>query len=389
MLAWGLVVVVALLVVVAVALGAMLARARARARRSESALEQANASIRAVVDQEAIAQAEELRRTLQRTRADSISLLVEEERRIAEERRQAVAERERQAGETLAETLADVERRIDERLRGWQDDLERAQRQLETQVARLAQHQQQLIAEAEARIETEARELVSTADEQRAAVVRLREELDQAARAAVAEASDELQAHTLERRRMIEEIGDRLRKREQSLLEQIERAESDVRSRVELAFGDVERRQVEQLERLVARETARYAEAAALQFESAVKTAREDAAGRLSRELDRSIDTFVRQADALFAERINHAADQGVLQLERRLRAAQTGFERQRDDFATAMQRRLEEADSELRRTLGALAAEAESERSVLESRLQELARRIDEALAQASARGH
>src|SRR5206468_2501216 len=85
--------------------------------------------------------------------------------------------------------------------------------------------EQDAIAEAETRIEAEARELISTADEQRAAVVRLREELDQAARAAVAEASDELQAHTLERRRTIEGIGERLQKREQNLLEQIERAE--------------------------------------------------------------------------------------------------------------------------------------------------------------------
>src|SRR5438093_2905625 len=388
MLVWVLLGVAVLLALGAVALIVMLRRARGRARRSEAVLEHAQSSIRALVEQEAIAQAEELRRTLQRTRADSISLLVEEERRIAEERRHAVAEREREAGQTLADTLADAEGRIDERLRGWQDDLERAQRHLEAQLTRLAQHQEHAIAEAETRIEAEARELISTADEQRAAVVRLREELDQAARAAVAEASDELQAHTLERRRTIEEIGERLQKREQSLLEQIERAETDVRARVELAFADVERRQVEQLERLVARETARYAEAAALQFETAVKAAREDAASRLARELDRSIETFVRQADALFAERINHAADQGAMQLERRLRSAQANFERQRDEFAATLQRRLEETDSELRRTLGALAAEAESERAVLESRLQELARRIDEALTQVSVRG-
>ena len=76
------------------------------------------------------------------------------------------------------------------------------------------------------------------------------------------------------------------------------------------------------------------------------------------------------------------------MQLERRLQSAQANFERQRDEFAATLQRRLEETDSDLRRTLGALAAEAESERAVLESRLQELARRIDEAIAQVSVRG-
>ena len=97
-----------------------------------------------------------------------------------------------------------MERRLDERLRGVADDLERAQRHLETQFARLTQRQQQAVAKA--RIEREAAELGSTSDEQRQAVVRLREELDRAAASAVTEALDELEAHTIERRRSIEEI---------------------------------------------------------------------------------------------------------------------------------------------------------------------------------------
>ena len=48
-------------------------------------------------------------------------------------------------------------------------------------------------------------------------MLRLREELEQAAQAAVAEALDELEAHTGERRRVIEEIAERLRLREQAL----------------------------------------------------------------------------------------------------------------------------------------------------------------------------
>jgi hypothetical protein len=220
-------------------------------------------------------------------------------------------------------------------------------------------------------------------------VIRLREDLEQAAQQAVNHTMDELQSHALERRRVIEEIAERLRAREQALSEQIERAENEARARVDASFADIERRQVEQLERLVARETARYAEAAAQQFESAIKGAREEAAGRLARELDRAADSYVRQADALFAERMNETAHQSSQQLELRLRQAQISFERQRDEFAEALQRRLAETDGELRRTLGALVAEAESERTVLEARLQELARRVDELATHAALRSH
>ena len=372
-------------VAVAVVLALALQRARARARASEAVLADARAAVAAVVRQEAETQGEELRGLLERSRAESLSLLAEQERRIAEERRRDVAERERLAGEGLAAALAAAERRVQERLRGWQDDLDRAQRHLEAQIGRLAQRQEQLIADAEARIEAEASQLVETSDEQRAAVLRLREELEQAAQQAVAEALDELQSHTVERRRVIEDIADRLRAREAAISEQIERAEAEARTRVEGSFADIERRQVEQLERLVARETTRYAEAAGLQFESSLKSAREEAATRLGRELERAADSFVRQADALFAERMNETAHQTTQQLERRLRQAQSTFERQRDEVADAFQHRLSEADAELRRTLGALVADAESERTVLETRLHELSRRLDELAMQAA----
>jgi hypothetical protein len=365
-----------------------LRRARARARASEAVLSDAKDAVAAVVRQEALEQAEELRGLLERSRADSLSLFAEQERRIAEERRRDVGERERMAGESLAAALAASERRVAERLRGWQEDLERAQRHLEAQLGRLAQRQEQLIAEAEARIEAEASQLVETSDEQRAAVLRLREELEQAAQQAVAEALDELQSHTVERRRVIEDIAECLRAREAAISEQIERAEADARARVDASFADLERRQLEQLERLVERETTRYAEVAAQQFEVALKSAREDAATRLGRELDRAADSYARQADALFAERMNETAHQTGQQLERRIRQAQTSFERQRDEVTDSLQQRLSEADAELRKTLGAMVADAEAERAVLEARLQELTRRLDELAMQAALHG-
>jgi gas vesicle protein len=385
---WILLAALVVVLATAAALWFALHRAKARATASEAVLADAHAAVAGVVRQEAIAQAEELRGLLERSRADSLSLFAEQERRVAEERRRDVLERERAAGESLAAALAESERRVQERLRGWQEDLERAQRHLEAQLGRLAQRQEQLIAEAEARIEAEASQLVETSDEQRAAVLRLRDELEQAAQQAVAEALDELQSHTVERRRVIEDIAERLRAREAAISEQIERAEADARSRVDASFADIERRQLEQLERLVERETTRYAEVAAQQFEVALKAAREDAATRLGRELDRAADSYARQADALFAERMNETANQASQQLERRIRQAQTSFERQRDEITESLQQRLSDADAELRKTLGAMVADAEAERSVLEARIQELTRRLDELAMQAALHG-
>ena len=171
----------------------------ARARRRDPSLETARAMLEALVAEETAAGANELKTQLARLRADSLSSLAEEERRIADERRRELGERERAVGEQLADTLATTTRRVDERLRAWTNDLDRAQQNLEVQVRKLEQRQQQLIAEAETRIETEAAELVSTSEAQRASVLRLREELERSAQAAVAEALEELEAHTGER----------------------------------------------------------------------------------------------------------------------------------------------------------------------------------------------
>ncbi len=351
----------------------------ARRRRSDPTAE-ARRALETLVAEQTAASADELKARLARLRADSLSVLAEEERRIADERRRELAERERAAGVELAEALAATTRRVEERLRGWADDLDRAQQNLETELRKLEQRQKQLIAEAEARIEAEASELVTTSDAQRASVLRLREELERSAQQAVAEALEELEAHTSERRRVIEEIAERLRRREQALTEQVERAETEAARRIEASFADIERRQLEQLQRVISREAERYAEAAGVQFDTTMRSAREEAAGRLSRELDRAVDTFVRQADAVFAERLAQTGEAGQQRLEQRQRQAQAAFERQREELVASFQERVAAADADLRRTLGAFAAEAEAERTAIAERLAELHRRVDEA---------
>ena len=134
----------------------------------------------------------------------------------------------------------------------------------------------------------------------------------------------------------------------------------------------------------MAREGERYAEAAAQQFDLAVKAAREEAAGRLSRELDRAVETFVRQSDAVFAERLAQTGRRGPAAARGAPAAGAVGLRAAARRALESFAQRVAEADADLRRTLGAFFAEAEAERSTLEARLAELARRVDRPTATA-----
>lgn len=299
---WILVVTLVGAVVVAVALWLSLRRARAEATATGRLVSEARQAVREAVEAETAAHTEEIRRVLARERADTASLLAAEERRLAEERRATHAERERQAGDALVEELARSERRLEERLRGFAEDLERAQRHLETQLARLEQRYRNALTEVATRLESEAAELGSTADEQRKTVLRLREELERAAGQAVTEALDELEAHTIERRRAIEEITERLRARETAVADSLEKAETDVRARLDVVLAEWERRQNERLERVTEREVERHAQIAMLAYDERLRDAREEAATRLQRELDRAVEYIVRED---FSQRVN------------------------------------------------------------------------------------
>ncbi|MSO94322.1 MAG: hypothetical protein EXQ81_00840 [Thermoleophilia bacterium] len=272
-----------------------LRRARRRATATAVLVAEARAGVATAVAEETAAHIEEIRRTLALERANTISQLTAEERRLGEERRATFAERERRAGEALADTLTDVERRLDERLQGVADDLERAQRHIEDRLVSLAQRQQRAVEEVETRIERDVAELGSTNDEQRRTVIRLREELEHAAASAVTEALDELESQTVERRRSIDEITERLRAREAAIAEGIEQAETDVRARLELTLIEFERRQTERLERVTEREIDRHAQLAATAFDARMREIREEATTQLGRELDRAAASILRE----------------------------------------------------------------------------------------------
>jgi hypothetical protein len=121
---------------------------------------------------------------------------------------------------------------------------------------------------------------------------------------------------------------------------------------------------------------------AAQQFAALVKSSREDAARRLSRELDRAVEVFAREAESVLAERLAHVGDAGAQRLERRLADATAALEARRDERLAALDGRIVELEADIRRRLEELGADAEAERAVIEARLQELVRRLGSAEA-------
>jgi hypothetical protein len=345
----------------------------------EAELDRARDELTRLIREESAARGAEIHRLTARERADSLSRLQEEERRIAEERRRIVVEQEERAITELSVGLAEAQQRVAERLASWSADLERTKQSLTTELGKLRERQQALVEEAEARIQTDREKIEEVGDYQAAAAAKLREELQRAADEAAASVRADLETHAAEARRSADELNQRLKARDRDIGEQIEREEMDVAKRLQARFADVERRQLETLQRATDQAATRFAEAAALQFDAAVKSAREDAARRLARELDRAVHMFAREAESVLAERLAQVADTGAQRVEKRLAQVTAGLERQRDDFIGALQKRLSQLELELREHMRSLADEAEAERAALDRRMQEIARRADE----------
>jgi hypothetical protein len=358
----------------------LLQRALVRTHAMDANLEEAQTTLRALVARETAESAAELERSLARARADSVSLLADEERRIADEHRREFAEREREVAASLTEALTATQTQVEQRLAGWAQDLDRAAEMTKARIAELAQRQKQLVSEVDVRLTADAERLAADSEEQRAAVQRLRAELDKTLDEVLAGARSEVDTHAADRRRALHELDERLRRRERELLERIEREEGEVAHRIRSGFEEVERRQIEQVARTVERATTAHSEEAAQQFAALVKSSREGAARRLSRELDRAVEVFAREAEGVLAERLAHVGDAGAQRLETRLAEATKALERQRDERLASLDGRMVELEAEIRRRIEELGADAEAERAVIEARLQELLRRLDSA---------
>jgi hypothetical protein len=375
------------LAVLAVVGALLLAPAVRRTRSLDAEFGRARRLLHETIQQETDALSAELERTIQRARAESTSALLDEERRLSEEHRRSFAEREHKAGAELAEALAVTQRRVEQRLAGWTTDLERAQESFTSELARLGERQRGLVEALESRLGSEMDRLEEIREEQREAIVRMRSELLEAVAEAVAAAHAELDSHGLERRRALQQVNERLREREQQLGERVEREETDLVRRIEAKFVDTERRQGEQLERIVGRVASGLADDAAREFEAAAKAEREQAVSRLGKELDKAVEMFARDAHSALAERMAQISDSGSMRVEKRLSQISAGLERQREDFLAALEARLTDAEHQIRERMQRLAASSESERAVIESRLAELSRRVEEVVQQAERR--
>jgi hypothetical protein len=357
-------------------------RVRAHAHLLESEIERGKSEFDAVVAREVATRSEELESTLARLRADALSELASEERRIAEERRRDVAERERDATARLAAQLVVAQQAVEQRLTEWASDVEKLQEGLAAELTRIETRQRHLMTEVESRIGRDAESLNGEIDQQKQLLARLREELTKSAHEVSQAAAAELEAHGAQRRRALHEVADRLRRREADLKDLIDREGSEAAQRIQMSLGDIERRQVEQLQRVVDRAAARYSEAAQQQFDTTIRTAREEAARRLSRELDLAVERFAREAEAVLTERLNQAGDAAAARVEERLGRLRANLERQREDALASLEERSHMVEASLRDRLKEIAADAEAERAVLEVRLVELTRRLEELAA-------
>lgn len=362
----------------------ILTRVRRSARMLESEIERGKTEFDEIVARELAQRAEELESTLARVRADALSELAGEERRIADDRRREVAEREREATAALGAKLVAAQQAVEQRLSQWASDVEQLQEGLATELQHIEARQRHLMSEVESRIGRDAETLNSEIEQQKQVLARLRDELSKAASDAAQAATAELEAHAAERRRALHEVGDRLRRREADLRDLIDREGSEATQRIQVALGDIERRQVENLARVVDRAAARYAEAAQEQFDRSVRTAREEAARRLSRELDIAVERFAREAEAVLTERLNRAGDAAASRVEERLGRLRSNLERQRDEALASLEDRARAVEDTLRERLREIASDAESERAVLEVRMIELSRRVDDLTARA-----
>ncbi len=384
MTAAAIIAVVAALLAVAILIACVfvLRAVRAHQRVLEREIDRGRVAFDEVIAFEIESRTADLQNTLARSRADSLSQLAEEERRIAEERRLDVAERERDATARLGEQLLQAQAAIEQRLGDWRTDVEKLQEGLTEELKRVEGKQRQLMADVESKIGKDAEGLQGEIEEERAFLTRLRADMKRNADEVAQQATAELEQHGAERRRALHEVADRLRKRERDLQELVDRESNDAAGRIQVAIGDIERRQIEQLQRIIARETTRYAEAATLQFDNAIKSSREEAARRLSRELDLAVERFSREAEGVLADRLNTVSDAAAQRVEERLGRLRSALERQRDEALISLEDRAHQVESSLRERLHEIAADAESERAVLDGRLHELSRRLDEITA-------
>jgi hypothetical protein len=342
-----------------------LARALRRAGELKEIEDRARTRLETFLAAEADERKAELERTLARERANASYVLGEQERQLAEERRDLVARQAERARVELAEAVASAQERLEGRLLGWSADLDRGQRELEAQLQQLGQRQREALAAYDARLRADAERLGAASDEQKQALTQLRTEFQRVATELVEEGQNEVEVHAAERRRALHEVSERLRARERALREQIEREEVEARGRLAAGLGEAERRQLAQLERALERAANRLGEEAERRFDAQIRESREKSAERLSRELEKSIEQFVRQAEKDVSDRISELARVTADGIQRRITEVTRAAEAQHEVSAerlSLVSERLDEAFGAAEERITAFEAQIELE---------------------------
>src|SRR5918994_2986315 len=309
--------------------------------------EEARAPLGKALHTEAEERQRDLERTLARKRAQASHILGEQERALAEERRLLVERQAERARIELTEAVASVQQRLERRLMAWAADLDRGQRDLETKLNELGNRQREAVAAHEARLAADAERLTASSDELKKLLTKLRQEFQRLATESLEEGRADIELNASERRRALHEVSERLRARERSLHEQVEREEGEARARLTAGVTELERRQLAQLDRAFERAGTRLIEAAERRFDAQIKESRDRAAERLSRELEKGIEQFVRHAEKDVSDRIAEIARTTVDRLQRRIQDAARAADVQHDrgaDRARMLVDRLDEA---------------------------------------------
>jgi hypothetical protein len=355
----------------------LLVRGRRRAEDLDQVREEARASLEAWLAEHAEQRKAELERTLAHERANAGYVLGEQERRLAEERRDQVARQAERARVELTEAVGSAQERLESRLTAWAADLDRGQREVESQFAELDKRQRQAFAAYDARLTADAERVAVVSEEQKKALAQLRAEFERVAAAAFEESRTEIETHAAERRRSLHEVGERLRARERALREQIDREEAEARSRLAAGLAEAEQRQIAQLERVIDRVATRLTDDAERRFDVLIRESRDKSAERLSRELDKSIEMFARRAEKDVSERINELAKITAERMQRRVNDVARASEAQHEvaaDRVRLLSERLNEALAAAEDRLAAFETQIELE---LEAKLGSLDRAL------------
>ena len=358
----------------------LVTRGLRRVREFEQLEDDARARLEAYLGQQAEERRIELDRVLARERANAGYMLGEQERQLAEERRDSVARQAEHARVELTEAVAGAQGRLETRLMAWAADLDRGQQELEAQLGRLSQRQKEALDAYDVRLHADADRLAAASEEQKQALVQLRSEFERLVAQLVEEGRAEVETHAAERRRSLHEVSERLRNRERGLQEQIDREEVDSRARVAAGLADAERRQLAQLEKALDRAATRLSDEAERRFDAQIKQSREKSAERLSRELEKSIEEFVRQAEGEVSDRIAQLARTTADRMERRLRDVTRAAEAQGEVATDRLRQVSERLDAALAAAEQRVAAYEEEVDTRLDAKLGHVDRAVEAA---------